>query len=326
METSGDPMNRNRRILILCRYYGGHGGEENYVRCMLDALSEWDCDVFVTYKLSTTGMLPRARQNLRVELFNPLRFLAHLSRFGKHTSIFFAFSPYPSIGLRFACYAVSRWNFPKVIVPAGNNVQAIAQHFDRIAWEVDNAADYGLAGYPRNIVLYPPALHPDNLSQNFLELTIATPFYLTVFNPYNNTIKGTSLLYSIAEQSHFPILWCSNADRDYPPIPNKLYPIRASRNLVLALMSQCRAYLCLSMAEGFAWSILEAMIRSRPIISHPIGVASEYSSQIITWRDKTDLIHALNIQDMPASVYYDLSRFEPSRFLQALDSLVHKPD
>ena len=313
--------NRSSTVLILCRHFAGYGGEENYVMCLLDALKEHDTVVFVTKSMDRSGFVPKARPNLRVQRYTIRHFLAYLAQHSRDTGLFISFSadPFPKEWLAFK--ALDACAFPKIIIPAGNDVTRVLKHYDHIAWEAGNADAYGFGGHPKNALLHPPGLHPMNLPIEFPSFAPTAPYYLTVFNNYNKSVKGTDAVYEVARQTTHPIIWCTRQQPLPDGIPGKLFPVSGSRSLLSMLMMNCRAYVCFSATEGFSWSNFEAMMHGRPIVSRPIGVAGDFVDQIYSYQDTEHLVRILNDDCMQSSVNYDLLSFSPAYFMSQLQAI-----
>lgn len=311
-----------RLIVILCRHFGGFGGEENYVMCMLDALHKFNTAVFVTKTIKGFGLTPQARPNLQVHEYSPWRFIRFLFKNANRIDIFFAFSGDWFPGESYIFKILDQLRIVKILNPAGNRVQRVASHYDYLAWEADNAADYGSGNDPRNCVVLPPALHPRNMPADFPRLSAEHPFYLTVFNNYDGEIKGFDLMIEAAKRSRYSIVWCTSNSNHPEGLPHNIKPVAASRELISALMKACRAYVCFSKTEGFGWSVLEAFIHGRPVITRNIGVARAYIDQVLNYENLDELLSHLNDDTFPAEVQYDLKPFSQEAFVNALNVML----
>ncbi len=310
-----------RRILLLCRHFGGFGGEENYVRCLLDAFPDVTTDVFVTQTLSDRGLLAASRPNLTVHRYSPYHLLRHLWNHRTQTAVFIAMAADRYEGRRWVHLALRGCRFLKAVVPAGNNVSKVACNYDRLFWEADNAADYGFGGDPRNVVMYPPALHPNSFLRPIPEVDVRGDYYLTVFNDYDSELKGGRVLRQIAGQIGRRIFWCTNG-----PVPDQLHEnvrvFQGSRDMVALLLASCRAYVCFSSREGFGWSLFEAMAISKPLVTRPVGIAHDYRDRIFQWNTPEELVSVLNETEFPTTVNYDLRPFEPKAYRTRLEQLI----
>lgn len=311
-----------RLIVVLCRHFGGFGGEENYVMCMVDALHEFNTAVFVTKTIKGFGLTPKARPNLQVKEYSPWQFVKFLLRNANRIDIFFAFSADWFPGERYVFKILDRLRAVKVLNPAGNRVQRVAKHYDYLAWEADNAAAYGSGNDPRSRVLLPPALHPRNMPAAFPRLSAEHPFYLTVFNNYDGEIKGFDLMIEAAKRSRYPIVWCTSNTTHPEGLPENIKPVAASRELISALMAACRAYICFSKTEGFGWSILEAFIHGKPVITRNIGVATGYFEKVLHYENLDEMVSHLNNDNLPATIQYDLKPFSQEAFVNTLDAML----
>jgi len=308
-------------IVIFCRHVGGYGGEENNMACTVDALKGVPTKVFVQKTLYRYGMLPEPREDLSIEVYRPKTLIRFIENHAERIGIFIRISPDPFDGEKKIFRLLRSMRFPKAVVPAGNDVSRVVDHFDYIFWQADNADDFGLGAHPKNVVLRPPALHANNLAPP-LPLAAAGPYFFTVFNPYNDALKGTEMLYEVLDRTDATFVWCSQDSqgrgRDHP----RLHRVSCSRNLVLALMKNCRAYVSFSQSEGFGWSVFEAMVHGRPVISRPVGIAKEYRDQIRTYRSAEELIRTINDFSGPESVQYDLTGYEPRLFRERLFAVI----
>lgn len=308
-------------VVIFCRHLGGYGGEENHMMCVLDALKGIPTKVFVQKTLFDYGMLPEPRADLSIDRFEPRPFLRFLKRNAERIEILIRVSPDPFEGERRIFRHLRALPFPKAIVPAGNDISRVVDHFDYILWEADNADDFGFGDHKKNVLLRPPALHRTMLVKP-PPLAASAPYFLTVFNPYNHVLKGTDLLYAVISRTDKTFVWCSQDPSAEPKEYPWLHKVSCSRNLLSALMRNCRAYVSFSHSEGFGWSLFEAMVHRRPIISRPVGVAREYRDSIYTYETVDDLVDTLNHFNGPLSVDYDLSRYEPRLYREKLLSIM----
>ncbi len=321
-ECSGSTGKGRDTYLILCRFYGGYGGEENYVMCMLDALKDCPARVFVTERLLHHGLLPESRSNLIVSLYSPSGFISYLARNHRRIAALIGFSEDRFPRRRHVLRALDLCSFPKLINPAGNSVARIAGHFDHIIWECDNADLFGFKDHSKNAVLPPPALHPGNRPADAPVRIAGKEFYLTVFNDYSVKVKGTEALYETARGSVHPIVWFTSRTRLPEGIPGKLYPMSGSRGVISMFLASCKAYVSFSVSEGFGWSVFEAMTHRRPVVSRPVGVAGDHAEMISTYMDTQDLIRILNDGEFPSEVEYDLGRYSPDSYVRTLKSII----
>ncbi|MFH1759842.1 MAG: hypothetical protein ABIA63_01950 [bacterium] len=308
-------------ILIFCRHIGGYGGEENHMMCIIEALQEYNTHVFVQKTLCDYGMVPANRPNLYIEKFSPKSFLKFLHKNYKKICILIKSSPdsFEKEAKIYKC--LSKYTFPKAIIPAGNDISRISDFFDYFFWQADNAADFGFCGHKKNTIIRPPAMQGINKEVSIPGFS-SKPFFLTVFNCYNAELKGVNLLYDILDFLPYPLIWCSADNRPSNVNHPKLFKVCASRNILLMLMQTCRAYISFSNSEGFGWSVFEAMAYNRTVISKPVGVARDMQNSIIFYNTKEDLVKIINKPDLPVAKNYDLSCFRADIYRKQLSSII----
>ena len=311
-----------RRIIVICRFHGGFGGEENYVRCLLDALPDVETHVLVTRKIREDGLVPTKRANLFVWPMTFLAALGLLVRFRNAIDLCISFSVDRFPGRGFFYRLASLFRIPLLVVPAGNRLGRAERYFDHVLWEASNAEVFGADKSAKGLVVPPPALHPGNRPVVGIPFRLDGEFFLTVFNDYDAKLKGSDLLAQFARQVQCRVVWVTALAVDPASMPPNVCILSAGRSLISLLMTHCRAYICFSASEGFGWSMFEAMMHQKPILSRWIGVATDYKHDVLHWQSLEDLISIIKSGSIPAAVRYDMSRFSPERYRSALSDIL----
>ncbi len=310
------------KVIIFCRHFGGYGGEENHMMCLVDTFKEYETHVFVQKTLKGFGLLPTTRRNLFVEKYEPKRFLRFLNKNHHDVFLFIRSSADPFKAEPKVFRSLSRYGFPKAIIPAGNCVSRVSQHFDYIFWQSDNADDYGMGDNPKNRVMYPPAMHPANMHVQDIPFGVQKSYVLSVFNNYNRELKGNDLIDSIAEELPLPLVWCSDEPVGEYTRHNNVIHVHVSRRILLNFFRHCKAYLSFSNSEGFGWSVFEAMIHGKPVISRPIGIARDFRTQIRTYENRSELVNHLHAVQEGEIVDYDLEAYTSDTYLSRLNLIL----
>lgn len=274
------------RILVSAVWLGGAGGAERALYSVLHALQADSVDVVVRKRLD--GPYAAIPGNVRVftlynwrwrwaamqtgikgttvqRLLNPLR-KALLPRYDVYLQFFAGADLNATVraGLR-------------LLIPSGNDVpDSIASRFDAVALQAPDNVRFVEQG-TQTVLLPPPVLE---LAARADPPSVPLPdqFLLTVFNPYG-AVKGTDDLSRIADSSRMPIVWChSQATVGFTLADSLLnhgsivHVEDASPENLRFLYERCSGYLCLSLTEGFGWSIADALRYSPAIWSRRIGV------------------------------------------------------
>jgi hypothetical protein len=232
-----------RRILISTAFFGGVGGVEKLLQSIVESMPD---TLFYIHarEVRTEGFVPRTRNFLLNWLPAPgvqLDLYVYLAGGGR------------------PAYLGGRYAFTASIVDTcGADIQDIESKFDWIAIQSGNASRYSgreekwIPAFPR--VSLPAGRKPIDLPEKY---------FLTVFNPYSDKLKGGDVVFRAAEHSAMPIVWCYSdksglkfaALREHP---NVIQLKNLSQEALYHVYEHASAYVSFSLSESMGWSIMEA--------------------------------------------------------------------
>jgi len=316
-------MKDRNLIVMFCRCLGGHGGVEINFSCLINSLPQYRYKIFVQYEIRNYGIQPIERGNVTVEYYHPKHFLKYMKRNEKDILLFLRSSPEPFKDDEKVLSIIGKYSFLKAIIPSGNNVNRVEPYYDAVLWQANNSSVYEMPhNHPKAWVLPPPAasLDPDNSS--FIRIQ-PEPFLLTTFNYYGEHLKGSDTLRKSVDRLPLPLVWCHNglAPIDFQS-PN-LFPVTVDRTVLYSLLETCSAYISFSHKEGFGWSIFEAMLMKKPIVSRRIGVLTLSDSDAFYYHDHHDLIPQIEAAIRQQEAKYDLSVLSKDHFVYHFNKLIN---
>lgn len=222
----------------------------------------------------------------------------------------------------------------KVVLPCGNDVRGVEQYFDYVICQAEDGIKY-FEDIRKKVVIEPCVIIP---ADRLIPVErIPSDFFLTVFNPYDldrqyddgcKPCKGHDLLYEMADDFAMPLIWCHgdesvNMNHNIHEHPNIIHFHNLEQERMYYLYQKATAYVSFSREEGFGWSIADAVMFDKPIISRRIGVLSSINREekgLYLYETKRELHRLLSRKSFEAGAYKK-HRFTPARFQTRLMSL-----
>lgn len=277
------------KVLISANVLGGPGGAQRALHSTLRALDGAEIEVVARRRVDFEPIAGLAHQP-RMRSNRDLRWIGSNSSVGVNGTIARALNPMRRVTRpRQDLYLELFQGAPlgtavragmRLLIPSGNTVPAHRTvGFDFVAMQAPSNDE--LLPPETKSVLLPPPVYP--LAETAESPGVALPpsFLLTVFNPYGE-IKGSQDLVRIADSSPLPIVWCHTSqtlrfdvDASLSAHPKIVHVESPTPAQLRYLYERTSGYLCLSLSEGFGWSIADALRYSSVVISRPIGVLSD---------------------------------------------------
>ena len=162
----------------------------------------------------------------------------------------------------------------RALMPAGDHLGGAEADYDVVLSQSDGGIDL-LDDPSKHRVCLPPT-YPVAERCEPVDGLPAT-FVLSVFNAYS-AVKGLDDLAACAAASHHPIVWAHRSgltrDEDTPPGVHEV--IDPTPGQLRTLYEGCEAYLSVSHSEGYGWSIADAVLLGRPVISRRVGIVASF--------------------------------------------------
>jgi glycosyltransferase involved in cell wall biosynthesis len=255
-----------RRIMISTAFFGGVGGMEKRLKTTVESMPDCFFDIRAR-EVKTEGFIPRT-SNYAVN-----RPLGN----GASYDIYYYFAGGGRPPMEFGKYRFTK----SILETSGSNVRPIEQHFDYIAIQTGNYANY-CSQHEKCILAFPDirATFPEGRK------AVALPerFFLTVFNPLSDALKGNETLYRAADAASLPIVWCFSDKSGFdfshlPDHPNIIKMKNLTQEELYYAYEHASAYVSFSRMEGLGWSIAEAFYVGLPIISREVGFLTHVKGQ-----------------------------------------------
>lgn len=282
------------RILISTTFFGGVGGTEKHLKALIEAMP--DCLFHVRAReLRVAGFTP-ATANFVVNWPLPA---------GQAFDLYLYFAgggkPEPEFG---------RHRFRKSLLETnGADVRAMEGQFDHIAVQTGHFAKY-CTQREKCIPAFPDV--PSTFAARREAVELPARFFLTVFNPFSDALKGTETLYRAADAAAMPIVWCFSDKSGFdfsglPEHPNIIKKKNLSQAALYYAYEHANAYVSFSHMESFGWSLAEAFYLGLPIISREVGFLTYVKGQpgILLYDTEDELRTALGRTDYPRQDHDD---------------------
>ena len=326
------------KVLISANVLGGPGGAQRALHSTLRALDGANIEVVARRQVDFGPIAGLARQP-RISSNRDLRWVGSNSAFGVNGTIARALNPLRRVTRpRQDLYLELFQGAPlgnavragmRLLIPSGNTVPAHrTTGIDLVAMQAPS--NEALLPPGTKSVLLPPPVYPLAETEESPGVKLPPRFLLTVFNPYGE-IKGSQDMARVADSSPLPIVWCHTSTTLTFDVDASLSAHRKIIHVESPTPAQLRylyertsGYLCLSLSEGFGWSIADALRYSYVVISRPIGLLSDPRAP----RDGVHLAgddweidwSLLDSGADPSS--RDLEFISPQRFRRDLDDLL----
>ncbi|MBW1764135.1 MAG: hypothetical protein JRJ23_05245 [Deltaproteobacteria bacterium] len=318
-------------IAISIAITGGIGGIERNIFTVTRALRSHSIDIY-TMQYHTSGFDPRG-DNVRIRWFEQKRDKLHVEIDDKKEyDLYFYYA---------ACHPVYIGDYlnvkKKIVVPNGNNVREIEHYFDYVFCQAEDGIRY-FDDMSKKLLITPCVIIPVDHKKALANLP--EEFFLTVFNPYDRICKyddgmkpykGYDILYEMADHFPMPLIWCHSdqsisSGHNILDHPNIIHMHDLNQEQLYYLYEHATAYVSFSREESFGWSLADAIMFDKPIISKRVGVISSLDPEekgLYLYKTKEELKGLLQ-KDKFEKGEYDKSPFAPERFEKKLLSLTKR--
>jgi len=316
-------------IAISIAITGGIGGIERNIFTVTRALRSHSIDIH-TMQYHTSGFDPKA-DNVRIRWFEQIGDSLHIEIDDRKKYDFYFYYA--------ACHPVyigDHLNVKrKIVIPNGNDVRKIEHYFDYVFCQADDGVRY-FDNMAKKLLITPCVIIP--VDHNEVVPNLPEKFFLTVFNPYDRICKyedgmkpykGYDILYETAEHFSMPLIWC-HSDQSIPSKhnildqPNIIHMHNLNQEQLYYLYEHATAYVSFSREESFGWSLADAIMFDKPIISKKIGIISSLDTEekgLYLYKNKEELKKLVRRKKFTKGEY-DKSPFAPARFENRLLSLI----
>jgi len=298
------------RILISSAFFGGVGGVEKLLKSIIESMP--DCLFYVhAREVRTEGFLPTTR-NYLLNWLPPVG--ASLDLY-----VYFAGGGRPT-------YLGDTYRFATSIIDTcGADIRDIEAKFDWVAIQTGNAARYSkreekwVLAFPTMRLTFPVGRKPVDLPEKY---------FVTVFNPYSDKLKGGDVVFRAAEHATVPIVWCysDKSGLKFAGLtehPNVIQLKNLSQEELYYVYDHAMAYLSFSHSEGLGWSIAEAYYTGLPIISKEVGFVTYIKDQpgVFVYREEGELFERVGRLDFEPP-RYDYSHLDQSSFANVFARII----
>lgn len=254
------------RIMLSTAFFGGVGGTEKHLKALVESMPE--SQFYIRARdVKTQGFVPTTHNfSVNWTVHSGTRFDLYL---------YFAGGGKPPFeGEKFAFRK-------KMVETNGTDVRSIEGAFDYIAIQTGNYQKY-CDQHEKCLLAFPDV--PSTFPTEREAIDLPERYFLTVFNPFSNALKGNDLLYRMADAAALPIVWCysdkSGFDfSDLPDHPNIIKQKNLSQPQLYYAYENASAYVSFSHIESFGWSLAEAFYLGLPIIAREVGFLTYVKDQ-----------------------------------------------
>lgn len=298
------------RILISSAFFGGVGGVEKLLKTIIESMPD---ALFYVHarEVRTEGFVPRTRNYL----------LNWLPRPGTALDLYVYFA-----GGGRPAYLGGRYAFASSIIDTcGANIRDIEDRFDWVAIQTGNAGRYSkredkwVLAFPSMRLTFPAARKPVDLPEKY---------FVTVFNPYSDKLKGGDVVFRAAEHAAAPIVWCysDKSGLKFAGLmdhPNVIQLKNLSQEELYYVYEHALAYISFSHSEGLGWSIAEAFYTGLPIISREVGFVTHIKDQpgVFVYREEAELFERVGRLDF-APPRYDYDYLDRNSFENVFERII----
>lgn len=300
------------RILISSAFFGGVGGVEKLLKCIIESMPD---TLFYVHarEVRGEGFLPCSRNyllNWLPPVGAPLDLYVYFAGGGRPT------------------YLGDTYRFTTSIIDTcGADIRDIEEKFDWVAIQTGNAGHYSsradkwLFAFPRIRLTFPSGRKPVDLPEKY---------FVTVFNPYSDKLKGGDVVFRAAEHASVPIVWCYSDKsglkltglKDHP---NIVYLKNLTQEELYYVYDHAMAYIAFSHSESMGWSIAEAYYTGLPIISREVGFVTYIKNQpgVFVYREEAELLEQVGRLDF-SPPRYDYTYLDENPFEQVFERVLHR--
>jgi glycosyltransferase involved in cell wall biosynthesis len=300
------------RILVSSAFFGGVGGVEKLLRSIIESMPD---TLFYIHarEVRTEGFVPRTRNYL----------LNWLPPSGTHLDLYVYFA-----GGGRPTYLGDLYTFATSIIDTcGADIRDIEDKFDWVAIQTGNAGRYAqredkwVLAFPSMRLTFPAGRKPVDLPEKY---------FVTVFNPYSDKLKGGDVVFRAADHAAVPIVWCYSDKSGLKFVgltqhPNVIQLKNLSQEELYYVYEHALAYLSFSHSEGLGWSIAEAYYTGLPIISREVGFVTYIKDQagVFVYREEAELFERVSRPTFETA-HYDYSYLDQNSFENVFERILAK--
>lgn len=299
--------------MISSAFFGGVGGTEKHLKALIESMPDCFFDI-------------RAR-DIRMAGFTPSTpnyAINWPSREGQGYDLYlyFAGGGRPALEL-------GKYQFGKTMLETnGADVREIETLFDYIAIQSGNFTKY-CDQHDKCVLAFPdvPATFPNGRKA----IELPERYFLTVFNPFSDALKGNEALYRAAGAAEIPIVWCFSDKSGFdfahlPDHPNVIKKKNLAQEELYHAYEHASAYVSFSHMESFGWSLAEAFYLGLPIISREVGFLTHVKTQpgIHIYSSESELRALLGHSDYKRHPHAD-AVFRENAFPVVIDRILSRP-
>lgn len=316
-------------IAVSIAITGGIGGIERNIYTFSKVMAAHSIDIY-TMQFIPRGFVPRGK-NVKIRWFEQRDDGLHITiEDRKDYALYIYYAACQPV------YIGDRLNVrKKIVIPNGNDVRSIEKHFDYVFCQADDGIRY-FDDMSKRAFISPCVIIPVDVTEPIAD--IPSKYFLTVFNPYDRNAqyedglkptKGYDLIPQLADSMVLPLIWC-HSDESLPVTqnikehPNIIHMPNISQETLYYLYKHATAYVSFSREESFGWSLADAIMFDKPIITRKIGVISSMDLNqrgLYLYQDSKEL-HNLLQKSVFENGNYDKTRFSPAIFEQKILALV----
>ncbi len=267
-------------VLIDTSFFGGSGGLEKLVKdIILEKPEDMIIDIFISSGINSE--ISFKKENV---------FFKNIFELNYNN-----YDLYLKVGTNYdhKIYKKLKKECIKIINPAGYMHRPEFLQYFNFLWQ-ESPNSYDLYENIKKITLCPPVIidYKPLLSNNIVE-NVSKKFFVTAANDYDIYVKGIDIIYDFAENSEYDLVWfCS--DNKLPTTnlkpkahtPDKLKIAKNfPKNIIFDTIKKSFAYICFSRRESFSYSIAEAMMLEKPIITQKVGLVKYDPSLFYLYED-----------------------------------------
>ncbi|MFZ2192650.1 MAG: hypothetical protein WAV31_00195 [Candidatus Moraniibacteriota bacterium] len=312
---------KGKKIAISTPVIGGIGGAERNIFSVIKACHDCKIDIY-TNNVIDSEYIPKVK-NLTI-FINKIQNWKTKKRKRYDLYLHYNFLDSTYLGDKINCTL-------KILNPCGKEVFDKEDLFDFIISQSPDGMKL-FKNKKKNILLSQPIC----IVSDKIERPEGLPekYFLTVFNPYggeNNPVKGQDILYEISQKLPFKIVWCySLKTKKWKGLKktskNIIYLESIPQSQLAYLYKNTLAYISFSRKEGFGWSIADALLYQKSIISKKVGVLSYYKKPpegVFFYKNKEELISLTKKTDFSKiKPLYDLDFIKVEKFREEIASLL----
>ena len=252
--------------MISTAFFGGVGGTEKHLKALVESMPDCFFDIRAR-DVRTVGFEPNTR-NYAVNWPVP-------SRSSYDLYLYFAGGGKPAM-------ETQKYAFRKAMVETnGADVRAIEQQFDYIAIQTGNFGKY-CNQHDKCLLAFPDV--PSTFPSRRKVVELPAQYFLTVFNPFSDALKGNEALYHSADAAAMPIVWCFSDKSGFdfshlPDHPNVIKKKNLKQEELYYVYEHATAYVSFSHVESFGWSLAEAFYLGLPILAQEVGFLTYVKEQ-----------------------------------------------